>query len=313
MRHVGKHLASQTIRHAQRLVPGRQVGRHVIERRRDARNLVTAALGGASGQVAGPEPFGRTFERLQPPARRLEDEDGRDHRDDNQHRGPGQRQQAADVTSHRGGRRRRREDDHTAQLVADLNGRHDHGRSPQRGLGGHSLAVAASQQTAHDPPQILGQRSGPVGDDTSVLHHHVNRLNAAVFPIEISRQIDVGILSEGRSDIGRDDGGDVVRRTARPRIPGSGQQITEHRVLRQQDRDNEDHEAESDPEIETAEHRAPIIAHGRAPGRLVALFSTRRHTSATRWFVLFRRRAPAVMDVYQPRHTSVTLSRSTEA
>jgi hypothetical protein len=69
-------------------------------------------------------------------------------------------------------------------------------RRDARNLVTAALGGAASQQTAHDPPQILGQRSGPVVDDSPVLHHHVDRLNAAVFPIEISRQIDVGILSE---------------------------------------------------------------------------------------------------------------------
>jgi hypothetical protein len=82
------------------------------------------------------------------------------------------------------------------------------------------------------------------------------KLQIAVFTIEVVAKIERRFLSQGGANIRGDDDGEIVGRSSaegsRPR-----HDVTEHHALSDEDDDDAEHEAESDPPVEAAEPACP--------------------------------------------------------
>ena len=261
MRHVGQHLSSQPIDDAQRFVAGAQLRRHAIERASDVGDLIAAFLRCAGRQIAGAEPIGRGLERLQPPARRRENQRGRDNRRRREQERPRNRQEAADITDQRTAQGPRRQDDHPAQRAPDLDRRHHDGRAfePQLGVSRHP---AGAEQRARGLSQMIGKRFLPVGEDASTGHDEIDRLDLPVFALDEGREVDLRVLGERGADVGGDNCPDRIRRSGGKR-PAACQDEVEHRALRRQHGDDEHHEADADANVEAA---VPTHAGSRRRG-----------------------------------------------
>ncbi len=87
MRHVGEQQAADAVRGLELRVPGRQVGGHAIESRRERGQFVGAAFIGARIEVADAVALGHLLETGQPAPDRTEDETAGDGRGQEQQDG----------------------------------------------------------------------------------------------------------------------------------------------------------------------------------------------------------------------------------
>ena len=145
----------------------------------------------------------------------------------------------------------RRQNRHAAQFPVDLDRCH-HDRGSLDPMFSAVPGAGAGEHGIHGPAEALSHRlPRSIRRDPAVFHDDHQRLDPRVLPRDVFLKIQLGVLGERRADVSSDDRRHIVRRSSRE-WSTPGDDVTEDRALRHQDRDHEHDEADRDAEIEAA-------------------------------------------------------------
>ena len=200
VRDVGQQLAAHQVGLVQLVEARLELGRHPVERRRQGRDLVAAALGRARRRVAGPQGRRGGFQRSQPAAGGRQDEEHDPQRAHHQQQRAGSQQRRAV-----GGQRRldgpaRRQHRHPpAHLAARTHGRKAPAAEPRAG---RPVVVERDALAANRGEHDVGHRKTAVGDDAAVGEQDEDVLRGASERIaEQVFQVGAGVRLDSRAQV----------------------------------------------------------------------------------------------------------------
>ncbi len=190
MRDVRQQLAPGIVGRLERLRAARELVAHLVERPRERRHLVAAALGRARRQVASAEADRGLLQLLHPPPGGTEHEHRDQRRADDQHRPADQRHRRRELADDHAERRPSQEHRHRSDRLAVHEHRGELAELERRraaaepvviGPPGNEDASARGKLAARDlAPQRVAHHvrdeRGMIGDLAAVAHQHDERL-----------------------------------------------------------------------------------------------------------------------------------------